>query len=54
MKICPDMYLVSPRLLVGKILNTYIELKNSNNIFWLVFLDKVLDRYKVDGHSTSF
>lgn len=41
------MYLISYRLFAENILDTYIESKNLKNIFWLVFVGKVLDYFKL-------
>ena len=39
-----DVYLVPYQLFARKILDIYTELRNTNNIFQLVFLDEVLHR----------
>lgn len=40
------VYLVPYELFAEKILDTRVGLKNQNNIFWLIFLNKISDFYK--------
>lgn len=41
-----NVYLVLQWLFIENVLDTYTSLRNQNNIFWLDFLDVVLNYYK--------